>query len=94
MEHIHLSIGIKFPLIIQGSTGKGKKSAIYFIAKTLGYEVIYFDLSSSTTMEDLFCKKIPHNKNGKLEFLDIRSKLLDGIDIKIYKKKKKNYNTR
>ena len=33
---------IHFPLIIQGGTDKGRKSAIYYIAKILGYDVIYF----------------------------------------------------
>ena len=36
LEHIFLSISIHYPLIIEGGTGKGKKSAIYYISKILG----------------------------------------------------------
>ena len=35
LEHIFISITINYPLIIQGGIGKGKKSAIYHLAKTL-----------------------------------------------------------
>ena len=87
LEHIFLSIAIHYPLIIEGGTGKGRKSAIYYFAKILGYEVIYFNISNSTTVDDLFCKKMPVEKNGNMAFVDIRSLLLDGIDANIEKEK-------
>ena len=87
LEHIFVSIAIKFPLIIEGETGKGKKSAIYYIARVLDYDVIYFNISNSTTVEDLFCKKMPVEKDGCMTFVDIRSLLLDGIDSKVKKEK-------
>ena len=87
LEHIFLSISIHYPLIIEGGTGKGKKSAIYYIAKILGYDVIYFNISNSTSVDDLFCKKMPVEENGNMIFKDIRSLLLDGIDANIEKEK-------
>ena len=87
LEHIFISISIHYPLIIEGGTGKGKKSAIYYMAKILGYDVIYFNISNSTTVDDLFCKKMPKEKNGNMAFIDIRSLLLDGIDANVKKDK-------
>jgi len=87
LEHIFFSIAIHFPLIIEGGTGKGKKSAINYIAKILGYDVIYFNISNSTTVDDLFCKKMPVEKDGSMVFIDIRSLLLDGIDASVKKEK-------
>ena len=80
LEHIFLSIAIHYPLIIEGGTGKGRKTSIKYIAKVLGYDIIYFNISNNTTVEDLFCKKMPIEKEGKINFIDIRSRLLDGID--------------
>ena len=88
LEHIHISIAIHYPLIIEGETGKGKKSAINYMANILGYDVVYFNISNSTTVEDLFCKKMPIEKDGNMIFKDIRSLLLDAIDSKINKEKK------
>ena len=87
LRHIFLSIAIHYPLIIEGGTGKGKKSAIYYMAKILGYEVVYFNISNNTTVDDLFCKKMPIEKDGNLIFVDIRSLLLDGIDVSKEKEK-------
>ena len=87
LEHIHISIAIHYPLIIEGETGKGKKSAINYMANILGYDVVYFNISNSTTVEDLFCKKMPIEKDGNMTFKDIRSLLLDAIDSKINKEK-------
>ena len=87
LEHIFFSLAVNYPLIIEGETGKGKKSAIYYMAKILGYEVIYFNLSNNITVEDLFCKKMPVEENGSMVFIDIRSLLLDGIDANVKKDK-------
>ena len=80
LEHIFISISLHFPLIIEGGTGKGKKTAIYYIAKVLHYKVIYFNISNTTTVDDLFCKKMPIENNGNIIFDDIRSLLLNAID--------------
>ena len=50
------------------------------MAKYLGFDLIEFSLSNSTTLEDLFCKEIPIQEGDKIKFLTIRSKLLDTIN--------------
>ena len=87
LEHIFFSIAVHFPLIIEGGTGKGRKSAIYYIAEILGYDIIYFNISNNTTVEDLFCKKMPIEKDGTIIFVDIRSLLLDAIDSGVEREK-------
>ena len=82
LEYCHLSIYSHFPLIIKGTTGSGKNTAINYIAKYLGFELIEFSLSNSTTLEDLFSKEIPIQEGDKIKFLTIRSKLLDAIENK------------
>ena len=52
------------------------------MAKYLGFDLIEFSLSNSTTLEDLFCKEIPIQEGDKIKFLTIRSKLLDAIENK------------
>ena len=82
LEYCHLSIYSHFPLIIKGTTGSGKNTAINYLAKYLGFDLIEFSLSNSTTLEDLFCKEIPIQEGDKIKFLTIRSKLLDAIENK------------
>lgn len=48
------------------------------MAKYLGFDLIEFSLSNSTTLEDLFCKEIPIQEGDKIKFS--RSKLLDTIN--------------
>jgi midasin (ATPase involved in ribosome maturation) len=78
LEYCHLSIYSHFPLIIKGTTGSGKNTAINYLAKYLGFDLIEFSLSNSTTLEDLFCKEIPIQEGDKIKFS--RSKLLDTIN--------------
>ena len=82
LEYCHLSIYSHFPLIIKGCTGSGKNTAINYIAKYFGFNLIEFSLSNSTTLEDLFCKQIPSQEGDKIKFLTIRSKLLEAIENK------------
>ena len=41
------------------------------LAKFLGFDLIEFSLSNSTTLEDLFCKEIPIQEGDKIKFLTI-----------------------
>lgn len=82
LEYCHLSIYSHFPVIIKGNTGSGKNTAINYLAKFLGFDLIEFSLSNSTTLEDLFCKEIPIQEGDKIKFLTIRSKLLEAIENK------------
>jgi hypothetical protein len=80
IDILHFSISIHYPVIIEGSSGKGKHTAITFLANYLGYNLISISISSSTTIEDLFCKIMPERRNGKLEFILFKSRLLEAID--------------
>ena len=82
LEYCHLSIYSHFPLIIKGNTGSGKNTAINYLTNYLGFDLIEFSLSNSTTLEDLFSKEIPIQEGDKIKFLTIRSKLLDAIENK------------
>ena len=82
LDYIHLSISTSYPLIIKGNTGIGKKTAINYICKRIGYEIVHIYLSNSTSLEDLFCKVVLVQENNQKKFKTIRSKLLDAIERK------------
>ena len=84
LNYIHTSLALNIPLILEGQIGIGKKTAINYISQILGKKVIYFSISNSTTVEDLFCKTIPIQKEYSIEFQVSRSKLLDAIDSSKY----------
>ena len=64
LDAIHLSLSIHFPLIIEGETGTGKNSAIEYISNELNYKLIKYQITESTTIDDLFGKEIikPNHK--------------------------------
>ena len=64
LDAIHLSLTIHFPIIIEGETGTGKFSAIEYISNELNYKLIKYQMTESTTIDDLFGKEIikPNNK--------------------------------
>ena len=66
LNFIHTSTALKIPLIIKGENGTGKKTAVYYFASKIGYEVISFNFLSSTTVDDLLCKTNILDSNGKL----------------------------
>ncbi len=72
-------VATHFPLIIEGSSGKGKKTAIDYIKEILGYEIVYIPISSSTTVDNLFCKINPIHNGKELTFELIESDLLKSI---------------
>ena len=79
IDCIHTCIATHFPLIIEGSSGKGKKTAIEYIKEILGYEIVYIPISSSTTVDNLFCKINPIHNGKELTFELIESDLLKSI---------------
>lgn len=84
INYIHFSLALHIPLIIEGQIGIGKKTAIKYVANILNLKEIYFSISNTTTVEDLFCKKIPVQNKSGLEFKQSKSKLLDAIDCSRY----------
>ena len=85
INYIHFSLALNIPLIIEGQIGIGKKTAIRYLANILKLKEIYFSLSNTTTVEDLFCKTIPIQSEKGLEFKESRSRFLDAIDSSKYK---------
>ena len=84
LDIIHLSLFIHIPLIIEGETGNGKKTAIYYIAKLLKYHILNIQITESTTIEELFCKEVINPDSDKLFFLE-KTELYNAII-------KSNYN--
>ena len=80
INYIHFSLALNIPLIIEGQIGIGKKTAIKYVANILKLKEIYFSISNTTTVEDLFCKTIPKQTDSGLKFEESRSKFLDAID--------------
>ena len=84
INYIHFSFALNIPLIIEGQIGIGKKTAIKYVANILKLKEIYFSISNTTTIEDLFCKTIPKQTDTGLKFEESRSKFLDAIDSSKY----------
>ena len=84
INYIHFSLALNIPLIIEGQIGIGKKTAIKYLSNILKLKDIYFSISNTTTVEDLFCKTVPIQKDSGLEFKESRSKFLDAIDCEKY----------
>ena len=70
LDVIHLSLVIHFPLIIEGETGTGKNSAIEYISNELNYKLIKYQITESTTIEDLFGKEIIKPNHKELFILE------------------------
>jgi midasin (ATPase involved in ribosome maturation) len=80
IEVIHMGISLHYLVILQGGSGQGKHTAIEYVAQYLGYKIISFGLSSATTLEDIFCKVVPERRDGQIEFVLQKSRLLNEID--------------
>ena len=93
LDAIHFAYLTKYPLIIEGQTGFGKKTAIEYFEKCLNFDendedclIVHFPLSSSTTIDDLFCKVMPLIKeDGELSFEETPSNFLKAINKKTCK---------
>jgi midasin (ATPase involved in ribosome maturation) len=80
IDIIHMGIMLHYPVILQGGSGQGRHTAIEFVAQSLGYRLLTFGLSSATSIEDLFCKIVPVRRDGRLEFVLQKSRLLNEVD--------------
>ena len=57
LDILHLSIAIHYPLIIEGETGSGKNKAIEYLSNKLNYKLIKYQITESTTIDELFGKE-------------------------------------
>ena len=78
LDIIHLSLSIHFPLIIEGEVGSGKKTAINYISKKLGYKLIHYQITESTTIEELLGKEVIKPDDEQLFFLE-KSELFNAV---------------
>ena len=80
VESIFIGLAIHYPVILEGPSGRGMHTAIEYVSKVTGYDIIFFGISNVTTFEDLLGKTIPKRQNGKLEFVFTPSKILNLIN--------------
>ena len=74
LDIIHFSMKLKFPLILEGEQGQGKKTALNYIFKLLNIKnsnIINIYLSENTRKEDLLGKitATTENTNIKVDFI-------------------------
>ena len=79
LDVIHFSLSLKIPLILEGSYGQGKMSAIQYYAKMAHLEIVHVSISKGTKVDDLLCKTIIKTdkideKGEKGNFILINSK--------------------
>jgi len=55
---ILFGLSLKIPIILEGESGQGKQTAIHYISKKLGLEIINIIISKSTKVDDLLIKLI------------------------------------
>ena len=81
IDILHLCIYVGIPVILEGENGLGKKTAIQYVADSLGLEVINIILSKSTNTEQLLGKiQITKNENNGIKVETIKTKLRKNLE--------------
>ena len=75
VDLIHFGICINKPLILEGSSGQGKQTAINYISKILNYQVENIIITKSFSVNDLFKKTVIDTKKNEVELIDIETQL-------------------
>ena len=71
---------LKIPVILEGEAGQGKQTAIHYIAKKLGLDIINIVISKSTKVDDLLMKIIiEKSKNGEIIVKNQETELFKAI---------------
>ena len=66
-DEILFGLSTTIPIILEGEAGQGKQTAIYYISKKLGLDIIDIVISKSTKVDDLFMKIIiEKSKEGEI----------------------------
>ena len=81
---LYFSLVTRTPIILEGESGIGKQTAIFYIAKLLGLEIINIVISNSTKVDDLLLKiKIEKNKEtGDIEVKNNETELYKALNCK------------
>ncbi len=89
IDILHFGIYAKIPIILEGSTGQGKQTAIKYIADSLGYDIINIMISKNTKADDLLGRmSISRDKEtNKIKVEYIERKLLKAIKLNNESKK-------
>jgi hypothetical protein len=57
-DTILFALSLRIPIILEGEAGQGKQTAIHYMAKKLGLDIINIVISKSTKVDDLLLKII------------------------------------
>jgi MoxR-like ATPase len=89
---LYFSLVTRTPVILEGESGIGKQTAIYYIAKLLGLEVINIVISNSTKVDDLLLKIIieKNKETGDIEVKNNKTELYKALNCKDNNPKKIN----
>lgn len=68
LDTIFTGIALNYPVLLEGSSGQGKHTAINHICYLLNQEVFTLRITNETTIEELFCKTVLIYKSYR-EFL-------------------------
>jgi hypothetical protein len=81
---LYFSLVTRTPIILEGESGIGKQTAIYYIAKLVGLEVINIVISNSTKVDDLLLKIIIEKKKetGDIEVKNNETELYKALNCK------------
>ena len=81
LDAIHFGLSTKTPLILEGTFGQGKKSAIEYYAKMAKLELVQVPISKSTKVDDLLCKTtFKKNEKGNFSLVNTKTPLCHAIE--------------
>ena len=77
---ILFGLSLKIPIILEGESGQGKQTAIHYISKKLGLEIMNVVISKSTKVDDLLIKVIiEKSKIGEILIRNYETELYKAI---------------
>ena len=82
LDQIHFGILAKTPIILEGSYGQGKYTAIDYYCRLVGYEMLRIIITKSTKIDDLLYKTVLKNNNGKQTLVSEKTPFCQAIEDK------------
>ena len=79
-DTILFALSLRIPIIIEGEEGQGKQTAINYMAKILGLDIIKIDITKYTKVDDLLFKKIIKKTNGEILVKNQETELFKAIN--------------
>ena len=82
IDTIHFGISSHTPIILEGSYGQGKKSAIEYYARIAKLEMVLIHISKSTKVDDLLMKTtLKKNEKGNVTLVNSKTPLCEAIEF-------------